>query len=178
LSQINFQIKSFTSFLYFSGTCLISVSNPIWTIRKYLTINDWLFLWWCLMPLSTIFQLYRGGQFYCWRKPEDPEQTTDLSQVTDKVYHIRLYTSPWSRFELTTLVVIDTDCISSCTIRSRPRRPWQPEGIESLLALYFITVLIIHLESFLFWKIFIWTLLQFTVLAHKSYWNLETGETY
>jgi hypothetical protein len=40
-------------------------------------------------------------------------ETTDLSQVADKLYHIMLYTSPWSRFELTTSVVICTDCIGS-----------------------------------------------------------------
>jgi hypothetical protein len=45
---------------------------------------------------------------------EDLEKANDLSQDTDNLYHIMLYTLPWSRFKLTASVVIGTDCIGSC----------------------------------------------------------------
>jgi hypothetical protein len=35
----------------------------------------------CLTPLSTIFQLYRGSQFYWWRKPQFLEKMTNCKYL-------------------------------------------------------------------------------------------------
>ena len=58
---------------------------------------------WCLTPHSKIVQLDCGGQFHWWRRQEQPEKTTDLSHVADKLYHKMFYASPFAL--LTTLVV-------------------------------------------------------------------------
>ena len=66
---------------------------------------------WYLAQISITFQLYPGWQ----RKQKYTEKTIDMSQVTDTFYHILLYrvSLAWAEFELTTLVLIDTDCIGS-----------------------------------------------------------------
>jgi hypothetical protein len=44
------------------------------------------------MPLSTIFQLYRGRLCFIGGKTGVPgKKTTDLQQDTDKLYHTMLY---------------------------------------------------------------------------------------
>ena len=96
----------------FSLPCVITMDHTSTSLLFLWSEEKGLGLWW----FTPIFQLYRGSQFYWWKKPEYQEKTTGLPQVTDKHSHIK-YTSSWSGIKLTTnrtLVVICSDCTGSC----------------------------------------------------------------
>jgi hypothetical protein len=61
-------------------------------IRSSLLPNYWV----RVMVFNATFnnvsvKLYCGIQFYWWRTPKYQEKTTDLSQVSDKIFYIILY---------------------------------------------------------------------------------------
>jgi hypothetical protein len=46
---------------------------------------------WCLIPLSTTYQLYRGSQFYWWGKSGYQEKSATCHKSLTNNYHIMLY---------------------------------------------------------------------------------------
>ena len=56
---------------------------------KELTFFPWLRQW-CLTPLSTIFQLYCGSQFYWWGKPDKTTRSLLTNHDCSHWYFIKL----------------------------------------------------------------------------------------
>jgi len=56
-------------------------------------IFGWLISWFMVFntTFNNILVISWRSDIYWWKKPEDPEKTTDLSLVTDKLYHIMMY---------------------------------------------------------------------------------------
>ena len=82
------------------------------------------------VPFNNISVKYRDSQLHWERKPEYPAKTTDLRQVTDKLYQIMLY---WVHINMNGIrthnisgvqTLIEQVVVNPTTIWSRPRQYW------------------------------------------------------
>jgi len=83
--------------------------------------------------------------------------------------HIMLYTSPWLRFELTTSVVIITDCICSCKSNYHTITATTAPGHFFIVNINMIFELFNLLKTFLLFLCFLFTIKSSMLYStHKS----------
>jgi hypothetical protein len=77
--------------------------------------------------LNNILSIYRGSHFYWWTKPDRVPRENHWPVAGHWQTLSHRIVLPWEEFELTTLVMIGTDCIlvvlKPTTMCLRPRRP-------------------------------------------------------
>jgi hypothetical protein len=122
--------RSCDSWIYHLSTKTTWLDSCSWRVVLH-TILKCLFI--CLMVFNATFNNISIVE-------ETGRPKENHRPVTDKLYHIMLYTSPWSRFQLTTSVMVGR----LHTIQSRP---WWPLNLELTVTMTMVQYMLLATDK-------------------------------
>jgi hypothetical protein len=119
---------------------------------------------WCLTTLSTIFQLYHDGQFIGGgNRSTRIKPSTCRNSLTNLITYCYIeYTAPWTGFDLTTLVVIRSDCTGMCKSNYYT--------ITTCWPWWVCDVLLIELVCLLLYALLLWMIKVYSLCWYVGHW--------